>query len=306
MKWTSTLLFFISTFCFGQNLIHNGSFEYNSWCPSGQGQISNATLWSKAENNTAATAHSPSPDYFHSCSTVGAYSVPSNISYQPAKEGEAYAGIFVYGNDNQSREYIQTTLMEPMIKGITYDVSFYVNLPNNVKYTCTKIGAHFSESPLTSISPILPVEPHIKNNNGLITDTTNWVLVKGEYTANGTEKYLTIGNFYSDENSEPTLINPNSTQDNTAYFYIDQVTVSKEFAFDVAPNPCTDILEIELSGTANIESANILNIIGQRIKTLNLINNYNLVDLSDLTPGIYFISIRTTFDEVETKKIVVL
>src|SRR5690606_22419827 len=41
-----------------------------------------------------------------------------------------------------------------------------------------------------------------------ITDTLNWVAITGTFVANGTEKYLLLGNFLSDDDTDTLMINP--------------------------------------------------------------------------------------------------
>src|SRR3990172_5781652 len=64
-----------------------------------------------------------------------------------------------------------------------------------------------------------------------ISDTTNWVLVSGEFVATGAEKFMTIGNFYNDLNTNTQNVNPSATQ-NYSYYYIDDVSVMRSPTVD--------------------------------------------------------------------------
>ena len=46
--------------------------------------------------------------------------------------------------------------------------------------------------------PLTYLTPQITNTLGIINDTLNWIEIKGTFVANGTEKYLIIGNFKTD------------------------------------------------------------------------------------------------------------
>src|SRR3972149_1459638 len=70
----------------------------------------------------------------------------------------------------------------------------------------------------------LPYIPQVESLN-IITDIKNWTLISGEYIAVGGEKYLTIGNFRNDANTQRDTINPNAPWWNSAYYYIDDVSV---------------------------------------------------------------------------------
>lgn len=65
--------------------------------------------------------------------------------------------------------------------------------------------------------------------------------------------------------------------------------------FNIYPNPSTGIfiLENKLNPKDNIIKADIIDITGQKIKTFKINNEDNIIDLSNLSKGIYFIEIKT-------------
>ncbi|MCC6372962.1 MAG: T9SS type A sorting domain-containing protein [Bacteroidia bacterium] len=66
--------------------------------------------------------------------------------------------------------------------------------------------------------------PQVTNPLGnIITDTLNWTLISGTFTANGDEKYLVIGNFLSDAATTKSIMIPTSTESWSEYF-IDDVS----------------------------------------------------------------------------------
>jgi gliding motility-associated-like protein len=67
----------------------------------------------------------------------------------------------------------------------------------------------------------LPFIPQIQNGNGIIKDTMNWVKVSGSFIASGDEKFLVIGNFYSNQFTNFLLVGGSS---NPRYF-VDDVSV---------------------------------------------------------------------------------
>jgi Secretion system C-terminal sorting domain len=69
------------------------------------------------------------------------------------------------------------------------------------------------------------VVPQVINPYGnVITDTVNWTKIEGCFVANGTETYLTIGNFKSNANTA-LLPNPNGGSPTTSGMLIDDVSV---------------------------------------------------------------------------------
>lgn len=61
----------------------------------------------------------------------------------------------------------------------------------------------------------------------MLSDTSNWIPICGYLKAEGGESFITIGNFYSNEETPFVSISPNSTFDVEAYYFIDDVSVEK-------------------------------------------------------------------------------
>lgn len=121
-----------------QNLVPNGSFEEYTECPSIMAQVPYATGWS---------VFSQSPDYFHACNTNDSMDVPLNlVGYQPAFDGEGYAGVVTFLEGSQYRECVQHELAEPLIPGGTYYLSMvaspggFGNDPDNNSTRCAASG----------------------------------------------------------------------------------------------------------------------------------------------------------------------
>jgi len=159
--------------------------------------------------------------------------VPNNFAgFQYAKSGNAYAGLIAYDGgllNVLSKEYIQTQLIEPLVAGKEYCVSFYVSLAEKYSdYAVAQMGIHISTIPVSSSNYLtLPYTPQIESpDNIFITDTLGWTLVSGTYISNGGENYITIGNFKdtSDIDTLP-VVNPFGSINHGAYYYIDDVSI---------------------------------------------------------------------------------
>ncbi len=209
-----------------QNLVPNWSFEIIPSCPNGPALISFAAPWDRLQGGGGGT-----PDYFNSCNLPSSfYSIPFNAGgYQYAHSGNAYGGIGVYVKTIPDfREYIQVLLKDSLQAGKGYCVEFYVSAgDNNIKYGADGIGAYFSIAPVSSaLNTVLPNIPQVNNPAGnVITDTMNWTKISGSFTAAGGEKYMVIGNFKDDANTNLAVIN-NAATNTVAYYYIDDVSVS--------------------------------------------------------------------------------
>ena len=206
------------------NLVPNPSFEDIVTCPKGYTQLNVSKFWS---NPTKAT-----PDYFNSCATtISSVGVPTNgDGFQAARTGNAYAGLIAFHNlwpQDSWREYIQIRLDSNLIQGEQYCLTFYLSLAEQFNYAVNNIGAYFSVLPIGSVNIWhLQYTPQIINTsaNPLI-DTTVWMKVSGSFIASGGERYITIGNFNGNKNSDTVFVHKTAITYKASYYYIDDVSV---------------------------------------------------------------------------------
>lgn len=101
------------------------------------------------------------------------------------------------------------------------------NLGDDSKFGVNNISANFSNFPYTPTGfadTVLNVPQHITRfGNPIIKDKINWTQVNGIYTGGGWEKYITIGNFKNNANTDTTRFATGVF--NGAYYYIDAVSV---------------------------------------------------------------------------------
>lgn len=215
------------------NLVVNPSFEDITECPDYFGQISLASTWDTLKNGGGS-----SPDLFNECSTFQCCSVPSNyyVGHQQPNSGIGYVGLIAlyYNTLNDHKEYIQGKLIQKLTEGSTYCATMYVVLSYRSQYSCSSFGIYIDDGSIQSINYQPPdpyVNPQIVNTNGLLDDTLNWIKIEDNFIADGTEEYITIGNFLPRElsnvvHSYPLLSGESSMQRvNMAYYYIDDVSV---------------------------------------------------------------------------------
>jgi len=105
------------------------------------------------------------------------------------------------------REYVEVELNETLEAGTTYVVTMYARAINCSGQT-NGLGAYFSEDSILYNNQIFmqnawdpslcPLEAQVElNNDELITE--EWFHFYRTFVANGTEKFMTIGNFIEDE-----------------------------------------------------------------------------------------------------------
>lgn len=213
----------------GENIVPNGSFESLEKKPRRLGSIANATGWSSPTGVRA--------DLF-TVSKTPDINTPDNVyGLEDPKDGENYAGIvaFSYGN-KEDRSYIMTKLDAPMKKGMQYCVKFNVSLSEASKYACNNIGARFDSRPRGTEAKVPMIADddeeilmHFNNSMKVMTARYNWTEICGVYTAEGGEKFITIGNFKADEETKYERMKKDPdvrvSQLIAAYYYIDDISV---------------------------------------------------------------------------------
>ncbi len=217
-----------TTSAFSQNLVRNAGFEQFEQCPGGYSEASHEFAvphWRSAGMGT--------PDYFNRCST-GEANVPHNwAGVSDAFEGEGYAGVFTWmAIDYQYREYLQCRLSQPLLKDSLYTLRFRYKLSSYSMYAVDRIGMALSDTlvkvhhdkPL-KLKPALSVE----RDSALTRETGLWETAEMEYKATGGESFVTIGNFFDNENTRYYAIRFRPVAQemlaNSAYYYIDDVAV---------------------------------------------------------------------------------
>jgi hypothetical protein len=226
------LLFFISDNFFSQvNFVNNPSFEDKYTCNINFNEIYKAKYWCGIDSTKPLCGG----DYYNSCSTNINTSVPSNVfSYQYARTGKAYAicGSFYCPtpacSPTNQRAYLKNRLRSNLITGVKYCVKMHVNLINKCKYGIDALSIYLADITIDTIStctiPLTYLTPQISNPSGnIISDTLNWIEVSGTFTANGSEKYLVIGNFFPNSSVNTTTVN--SSQPGWSTYNIDDVSI---------------------------------------------------------------------------------
>lgn len=309
-------------FCNSQNLITNSSFEETNGCPSSTPPFNYLIDWINPTN--------ASPDYWNSCynSTIWTIGVPSNsMGFQEAYSGNAYAGFGVYNTyilpdtNYDYREYIQTELISQLEAEKKYKIIFYLSLPDKYIYSTNNIGIYFSQTEIYyNTNSILPISPQIDfsfTDSTTLTEKEKWIEISTNYIALGGEKFMTIGNFRTNENTD--TINSGSGIYAISYYYIDDVSVTldttvganeeltvKSEEYKIYPNPNTGTINI--SGNNNLESINleIYSSLGQKVYIKSFNNSAVAKNIElNLPNGIYYCILRNDKGIVYNQKIVV-
>lgn len=312
-KLLVTVLMLINHVCVAQNLINNWSFEDTVACPNTLSQIDRANGW---------MSFSLTPDYFNSCASSTS-SVPVSVPHnswgdQIAHLGNGYAGFVAYGSNSTSREFVATQLNQTLISQQKYFLSYWVSTSFGYLFNqfpsmaCNNLGAKFSTEAYSQSNPMTVNNfAHIVDTN-IINDTVNWVKISGSFIADSAYTYLTIGNFYDNNNTSYVL---NGSFINQAYYYLDDVRLSNDSTFvnstieynhlqlKTYPNPARDWIVVSGNILNDIVLFDVLGNIcyqatGLSVSTLRI----NTTMFAD---GVYFIVIKSGKESISQKLIII-
>jgi len=273
---------------------------------------------------------SADPDYFNACDLTNSFGVPSNgFGFQQAAEGNAYCGFYAFGVYSTSwlyKEYLGCRLINPMIVGHKYYVSFKINLSGHpaIDMAINNIGLLFSTLSYQDYFPYdsiwgIPTNnfAHIVDTN-IITDTMNWTAIKGSIVADSAFQYILLGNFFDRAHTDTILLN-NIYFYHKAYYFIDDVCVSEDSLtcnqpddikdnnlikkeINIFPNPSIGDFTVETQND-NILEIEIINTLGRildkKITTVSL-NHFSF----NASSGLYLIRIKTTNGYIQRKLLI--
>lgn len=323
------ILFFVLIFSVFQfkssiaqtNLIYNGDFELYDSCPTstsspGDDQMARCSGW---YNPTYATS-----DYYNSCASSPVGTPNNGFGYQIPYSGNAYCGILLqyYSqppitiNTGWWIEYIQGNLVSPLKSGYEYEFSCHIVFSDlGWDYAFWKFGAYFSQTAVSKLDakPFSGILPQVMNNpNNFITDTVNWIEIKGKFFAQGGEEYITVG-LYMDTLAPDTLrqftgfaFDPTNTG---GYYFIDACGVSETGNFYEYPNvfsPNGDGINDEWNPfLAEEESIEIFNRWGIKIYEIlkqNQTWDGKTIAGLDCVDGVYYFIINKKNEKINTIK----
>ena len=282
-----------------QNLIINGSFETQTNCC---GYVDYAPPWELA-------SALPAKLYDSSSAFNPYFDVPVNLDssfgFQIPKTGHAYSSFNVYWSDTIYREYLGYPLTQDLISGKSYCLKFFVNLVNYSHYGVDGIGAYFSNGPIYCPTQycLLNYSPQVSNPNGnIILDTLAWTEISGCFTANGSERYMTIGNFKSDSLTQRAINRQVSGSNWSTVYYIDDVSLMEDTTFGVtetheetelliSPNPAQNTIQVLTNNNKELVEIRIFNSVGKLVFEKQNLSENKILDVSEFPSGVYYCKI---------------
>ncbi len=180
-----------------KNLIKNSDFDFFYYKPvsiiyHGKDKIEDwLPFW--------VTPGDYTPDFISNLRYIDALSY-SYLFDMPLPEEFHYVGIALYKESDDYSEYIQGSLIAPLLKGNKYCLKASVNLCSYSKYSVSRLAVYFSPEPISVDS---------KNENsfhpqltfsGLPVENRQFSTLCDYFIAEGGEQTITIGRFCNPEN----------------------------------------------------------------------------------------------------------
>lgn len=274
------------------NLVPNGDFEDTTNCND---------IWSFMASSPWFNPNMATPDYYGILQQCGYSSFSNPNGYQLPIMGNSYIGLYYYSPPN-TREYLEIDLINNLISNHLYEIKYSVSRGHIFQHAVNRFEVCFSDTIITNQNPfnsrISCNSVQLNGSQLSISDTINWVELTGSYIANGSERFLTIGNFSPDSIMTITLVD-NTANNSGAYYYIDNVSLVDlgvvdiheldEVNFSIYPNPTTKYLIIE--STSDIIRFEINDLNGFLVLANHFISKKNIIDLSNLSSSMYYLTI---------------
>jgi hypothetical protein len=175
----------------------------------------------------------------------------------------------IYNDQFLNVNYLQTPLSKPLEAGKTYYLEFYMKLNEHSKWTADNIGIYFTSQKIVRQDAF-----KIKNSPQILWDDTTllgqrgqWHKLSATYKADGTEKFMSVGCFYSQDynwNEKLNCKDPSqypsygyvfsTILQNSAYYYFDDFLLTDNPAL-VATQKEADIKPINVTLLVDISNS---------------------------------------------------
>jgi hypothetical protein len=233
----SFLLFFLFKICFSQNVVPNPSFEDVNYDHCGlfptpekfESATKNWFVPTMARPNIESKMVSP-----HCWNYI-----PDDYPIQP-RTGKRMASLCFYSEkDKNFRSYLEVQLVEELKPNKRYFIQIWVHLSHRAKFASNNIGLFFSDTlikvehdkhPAILNLPFvrsLPFSPQI-NFKEIVSDTSNWVCLEASFVPKSAAKFLLIGNFFEDKETEIKNIRSGENLESAIFYHIDDIFIGTE------------------------------------------------------------------------------
>ncbi|MBK6627605.1 MAG: OmpA family protein [Flavobacteriales bacterium] len=227
------------------------------------------------------------PDHFSMLSDPGCWSHPGKRTDGRARPhgGVAMAGIKTWGRGNTPthwHEYLQIELAAPLEAGVRYVAECWVMRASFSNEASNNIGLLLATEPIRS-RDCLPLYITPMVNEDKLVKKSGWHKVNGVIEAAGGERFVLVGNFYSDEATQHERF---PEGERGAYYFVDDVNVrvappgsalSPKPSESVPPPPKVRVADH--AGTAQVELPRVEPEVGKSIVLDHIFFDFDKADL---------------------------
>ncbi len=250
------------------NLVPNPSFNFTTSDSCGLFDPFSDSINKPWRKFALSNAIGASPSY-HTCSQDYFHHLPDNFDgYEFAHSGNSCIALSNYSiGTGELRSFTWVRLFKKLKKNKHYCSNVFLSMADSAYIACNDFGFYFSADSINENNLNIVTQnifPQVENNpiSNPLTQRIGWTEVQGIFTANGTEEYLTIGNFKSQAITDTTVL-PNWTVNTwygQAYYFLDDVSVIEVRALTTDNVDTTICTASNISKTLSIypEFTNIL------------------------------------------------
>jgi len=210
------------------NLVSNPSFEKYEGNLRRDGQFDLTEDWGNASEVIS--------DLFATGIRSKYVNIPENsFGNELPYDGDNYAGIVTYSYRSKlNKSYITIQMKSSMNKGDLYCIKYKASLADRARYATNNLGVILTKGKVNekTTSTIKRSDVLLTDKNPVVNQTEGWWSFCKRYVSNGSEKYITIGNFSDDRSTktETREIDKKYAEEGpemVGYYYIDMVEVRK-------------------------------------------------------------------------------
>ncbi|HKL03045.1 MAG TPA: OmpA family protein [Cryomorphaceae bacterium] len=210
------------------NLVSNPSFEKYEGNLRRDGQFDLTEDWGNASEVIS--------DLFATGIRSKYVNIPENsFGNELPYDGDNYAGIVTYSYRSKlNKSYITIQMKSSMNKGDLYCIKYKASLADRARYATNNLGVILTKGKVNekTTSTIKRSDVLLSDKNPVVNQTEGWWSFCKRYVSNGSEKYITIGNFSDDRSTktETREIDKKYAEEGpemVGYYYIDMVEVRK-------------------------------------------------------------------------------
>ncbi len=232
MKKTASLFVLALLLCpalaISQELVPDPGFEQYRQLPSAEAGSSELLHW-KNPSRQQTGLYFASADYLHTGATGQARGENADFGQMQPHSGQGFAGLLAWSQQLPGfREYLYTTLRQPLETGRAYTISFYASTGGGNPYgrlACSHLGVLLiCRPPVQQGYQALVAQPRFALEKPVVG--SDWQRFSFEFIADQPYTCLAIGNFASE--AELQFAEVENGRFPCTYYFLDDVSLTEQ------------------------------------------------------------------------------